>query len=78
VLTCVFNATPVPRDSYAVGVSEAGQYRKVLDTDDTRFGGSGYNRQAAVEASDQGAQGYPYSIRLNLPPLGAMFFSGPA
>ena len=78
VLTCVFNATPVPRDGYGVGVSGPGQYRKVLDSDDTRFGGSGYNRQGAVQATDQGAQGYPYSISLNLPPLGAMFFSGPA
>jgi hypothetical protein len=24
------------------------------------------------------SQGYPYSLRLNLPPLGAMFLIGPA
>jgi 1,4-alpha-glucan branching enzyme len=29
-------------------------------------------------ASPEGAQGYPYSLRLNLPPLGAMFLIGPA
>jgi 1,4-alpha-glucan branching enzyme len=76
--TCVFNATPVPRDQYAIGVSERGEYRKILDTDDVRFGGSGYNRQGSVETIEQGCQGYPYSLRLNLPPLGAMFFAGPA
>jgi 1,4-alpha-glucan branching enzyme len=77
-LTCVFNATPVPRDQYPLGVSSRGQYRKVLDTDDARFGGSGYNRQGAVEAGEEGCQGYPCSIRLDLPPLAAVFFSGPA
>ena len=68
----------MPRDDYAIGVSERGQYRKVLDTDERRFGGSGYNKQGAVESSDQGRHGYPHSIHLNLPPLGALFFSGPA
>jgi hypothetical protein len=37
----VFNATPVPREGYAI-------------------------------------VGHPCSLRLNLPPLGAMFFIGPA
>ncbi len=75
--TCVFNATPVPRDHYAIGVGEPGRYRKILDSDDTRFGGSGYNRQVGVDAAEPGAQGYPMSLRLDLPPLGAMLFAGP-
>jgi 1,4-alpha-glucan branching enzyme len=49
--TCVFNATPVPRDQYSLGVSELGRYRKILDTDEGRFGGSGYNSQSMIEAS---------------------------
>ena len=39
---CVFNATPVPRDDYWVGVPEPGRYRKLLDTDAAGYGGSGY------------------------------------
>jgi len=76
-ITCVFNATPVPRDGYGVGVAEAGAYQKIFDSDDVRFGGSGYNRQSQLSAAPEGAQGYPYSLRLNLPPLGAMFLVGP-
>jgi 1,4-alpha-glucan branching enzyme len=76
-ITCVFNATPVPREGYAVGVAAAGSYRKLFDSDDARFGGSGYNGQSQLSATHQGAQGYPCSLRLNLPPLGAMFFIGP-
>ena len=44
-LICAFNCTPVPRDGYLIGVPEAGPYRKILDSDAARFGGSGYNQQ---------------------------------
>jgi 1,4-alpha-glucan branching enzyme len=76
-ITCVFNATPVPRDGYRLGVSEPGRYTKLFDSDETRFGGSAYNRQLEVRAVHEDAQGYPFSLRLNLPPLGAVFFIGP-
>jgi 1,4-alpha-glucan branching enzyme len=76
-ITCIFNATPVPREGYGVGVAEPGSYRKLFDSDESRFGGSGYNRQLEASATQEGAQGYPFSLRLNLPPLGALFFVGP-
>jgi 1,4-alpha-glucan branching enzyme len=76
-ITCVFNATPVPREGYGLGVAEQGSYQKVFDSDDVKFGGSGYNRQSRLSAAPVGAQGYPYSLRLDLPPLGAMFLIGP-
>jgi 1,4-alpha-glucan branching enzyme len=67
-IICIFNATPVPRDNYEIGVADGGIYRKLFDSDDPRFGGSGYNRQSQVEAS--------HALSLNLPPLAAMFFTG--
>ena len=70
-VTCVFNATPVPRDGYCIGVADPGNYRKVFDSDAARFGGSAYNQQSSSSAEHPGAQGYPYSLRLNLPPLAA-------
>jgi 1,4-alpha-glucan branching enzyme len=76
-VTCVFNATPVPRDLYSIGVAAGGEYRKIFDSDEVRFGGSGYNRQSNVMSSAGGDQGSPYALKLNLPPLGAMFFVGP-
>jgi 1,4-alpha-glucan branching enzyme len=76
-ITCVFNATPVPRDGYVLGVTEQGSFLKIFDSDAVTFGGSGYNQQSQVSAAPEGAQGYPFSLRLNLPPLAAMFFVGP-
>ncbi len=70
---CVFNCTPVPRDDYWLGVPAPGTYRKILDTDASRYGGSDYNRQACVVAQSAPAQGQPCHVRLNLPPLAALF-----
>jgi 1,4-alpha-glucan branching enzyme len=76
-ILCVFNATPVPRDGYVIGLPDAGEYAKLFDSDDARFGGAGYNRQPAVVADAIPAQGHACSLRLDLPPLGALFFVGP-
>jgi hypothetical protein len=46
----------------------------VLDTDATRYGGSGFNGQQRVETRAEPCQGYAQHIRVNLPPLGALFF----
>jgi 1,4-alpha-glucan branching enzyme len=71
-LVCVFNATPVPRDDYWSGVDAPGRYLKLLDSDDPRFGGSGYCRATEFAAADAGAHGRPHALRLALPPLGAL------
>jgi 1,4-alpha-glucan branching enzyme len=73
-LLCVFNCTPVPREDYWLGAPETGTYRKVIDTDAARFGGSGFNQQERVVSQLAPCQGYPCHIRLDLPPLGALFF----
>ena len=78
-LICVFNATPVPRPGYGVGVSDGGGYRKLFDSDDVRFGGSGYNQQneiGALSGTPSGTSSGGYTLTFDLPPLGAMFFVG--
>src|SRR5690606_3086797 len=40
-LVVVLNFTPVPREHYRIGVPEAGEYARILSSDDPRFGGSG-------------------------------------
>jgi len=67
----------VPRDGYRIGVRDPGAYRKIFDSDDPRFGGSGYNGQHDISAEGAGLHGNPCSLKVDLPPLGAMFFIGP-
>ncbi len=71
-LICVFNATPVPRDDYWIGVDAPGRYLKLVDSDDPRYGGSGYCRATEFDAVDAGTQGRSHALRLALPPLGAL------
>ena len=68
----VFNFTPVPRVGYRVGAPEAGRYVCVLSTDDSRFGGSGYEIRDAVDTEPEGQHGRAQSFVLTLPPLGAL------
>jgi 1,4-alpha-glucan branching enzyme len=67
------NFTPIPREAYRVGVSRAGRYRMLLNSDERRYGGAGYVRAAEVLTEPTPAHGKPYSLVLTLPPLATIF-----
>jgi 1,4-alpha-glucan branching enzyme len=71
----VLNLTPVPRENYRIGAPAAGTYRELLSTDDPRFGGSGHNRSPTFHTEGSPFHGYPQSISLDLPPLGALILA---
>jgi 1,4-alpha-glucan branching enzyme len=71
----VFNFTPVPRSEYRMGVPEPGYWREVLNSDAEIYGGSGWGNQGGVQAEDLPWHGRPYSVKVTLPPLGAVFFT---
>jgi 1,4-alpha-glucan branching enzyme len=71
-LVCIFNATPVPRDDYWVGVPEPGAYVKILDSDASVYGGSGHAPVDRMMADAHPTHGYPFRVRLTLPPLAAV------
>ena len=70
----VCNFTPVPRYDYGVGVPWRGYWREVLNSDAREYGGSGCGNYGGVYASDWGSHGFPHSLRITVPPLGAVFF----
>jgi 1,4-alpha-glucan branching enzyme len=70
----VFNFTPVPRSGYHVGVPYGGFWRELLNSDAREYGGSGMGNLGGVQAEDKTAHGRPYSLKLTLPPLAALFF----
>jgi len=77
VLACVLNATPIPRDTYRIGVPREGTWRLLLDTDDERFGGSGSHVPVEVKSDPIAHHGFPQSIVLRIPPLSVLWFVGP-
>ncbi|MFN2400433.1 MAG: 1,4-alpha-glucan branching protein GlgB [Gemmatimonadaceae bacterium] len=68
----VFNLTPVPRENYRVGAPQPGSYREIMSTDSSRFGGSGFATLPRVKTEAARFHGFPQSMLLNLPPLGAL------
>lgn len=69
----IMNLTPVIRNAYRIGVDHAGAYRELLNTDDSRFGGSGQqNDEKGLTADDIAAHGRPASLSIMLPPLSAL------
>jgi 1,4-alpha-glucan branching enzyme len=74
ILVGVFNFTPVPRYGYALGVPRGGPWREVLNGDAQEYGGSGHGNFGWVEAEQKAQHGRPYSLKLTLPPLAAVFF----
>ena len=66
------NFTPVPRLGYLVGVPSGGYWKELLNSDARDYGGSGPGNMGGTEAFPEETHGRPYSLRLTLPPLGAL------
>ena len=69
----VCNFTPVVRHDYRFGVPQPGTYVEVLNSDDTRFGGSGVVNEGEFTAEDIPMHGMDQSLSLTLPPLAAIY-----
>ena len=73
-LLFVINFTPMARPDYRVGVFKKKQYKLVLNSDDARYGGSGWERPLTYKAEDGECDGKPYSIAYDLPAYGVAVF----
>ncbi|HET9093256.1 MAG TPA: 1,4-alpha-glucan branching protein GlgB [Acidimicrobiales bacterium] len=68
----VANLTPVPREGYRIGVPTAGEWRELVNSDAREYGGSGVGNLGAVSSDPVASHGFPDSLGLRLPPLGAL------
>jgi 1,4-alpha-glucan branching enzyme len=71
-IVVALNFTPIPREQYRIGVPGVGRYSLVMSTDDVRYGGSGLGMRPTIEVEGTPFHGYPQSVALQLPPLGAL------
>ena len=69
----VCNLTPIVREVYRVGVTEAGEYREILNTDAADYGGGNVGNAGRVTAVQVGAHGRDWSLELALPPLATLY-----
>jgi 1,4-alpha-glucan branching enzyme len=69
----VLNFTANPHSGYRVGVPRPGRYLELLNSDAGRYGGQNIGNQGAVTSQPVASHGFPQSLSLTLPPLGAVF-----
>ncbi|CAG5016785.1 1,4-alpha-glucan branching enzyme GlgB [Dyadobacter sp. CECT 9275] len=70
-IVVILNLTPVPRQGYRVGVLSEGEWVEIFNSDSEEFYGSGQINTQPVTAEKENWHGRAYSLRLDLPPLGA-------
>lgn len=72
------NMVPQPLEEYKIPVYEEGKYQILINTDDMGFGGSGYptgvDPQGCFETVDEPYNGFPYHVKINLPPMAGVYF----
>jgi 1,4-alpha-glucan branching enzyme len=73
-ILAVFNATPVPRIGYRIGVPRGGWWQEIFNSDSEHYWGSGVGNAGGAMAEEHHSHGRPFSLNINLPPLGALFF----
>ena len=73
LVICHFNTNAM--EQYSVGVPYGGTWTEVLNSDDTRFGGSGL-LNGTLKAAKEPSHGKEHSVTFKLPPLCVMVFEG--
>lgn len=74
-LLFVCNFTPVAREGFVVGAPCGGFYKNVFCSDYKLYGGSGKFDNNKLKAKETPADGQPFSIALDIPPLSVTVFS---
>ena len=74
MILVVINCTPVIREGYRVGVPRLGWWAELFNSDAKEYWGSGVGNAGGRHAEDHPIHGRPYSLSIDLPPLGALYF----
>lgn len=72
-LVCIVNFAGVAYEGYRVGLPASGLWREALNTDLAAFGGSDVKNTGDLAAEDLPWDGQEASLRLRVPPLGALY-----
>ena len=63
-----------PHHDFKLGFPSKGKWDEILNTDASEFGGSGVGNYGQIDVSGEGTHGQPYSSKVSIPPLGAVWF----
>ena len=69
-LIVVCNFDTIDRDNYKIGVPNSGGYKEIFNSDDVKYGGSGFTNPRIKKSKVDECDGRRDSIRLKVPALG--------
>jgi len=75
---CIANFSPTPHEHYRIGMPRGGVWQEIVNTDSEIYGGSGVGNLGEVTADGPPSHDQPTSVRLRVPPLGAVWLHQPA
>ncbi len=70
----ICNMTPVPRENYRIGLPSDKKMRLLLNSDDEKYGGSGFKVKKSFTPQSESWNNREQSVELNLPPLGVLIY----
>ena len=73
-ILAIFNFCPVPRPQHSLGVPGKGRAIPLLNSDETRFGGTG-TQISPVSSEPVPYREYKNSCRFDIPPMSATFYA---
>jgi 1,4-alpha-glucan branching enzyme len=72
------NFSPVPRPNHRIGLPSPGTFKLIMNSDDLKYGGSGYLKVDSIEAEERPWNYQPFSAMVDLPPLSTIWFESPS
>lgn len=70
----ITNFTPVPHEAFRLGIPVSATYQLLLNTDEKRYGGSGFDVLSVINSDRVPSEGLAQSLRLRIPPLATLFY----
>ena len=71
-LIVAFNFTPIPRPNFLIGAPQAGSYQEIFNSDSEFYDGSNFGNGGENLTVDIPFNQFAQSLKINLPPLGAV------
>jgi 1,4-alpha-glucan branching enzyme len=73
-LVIILNMTPATHQGSRVGVPAAGEWKEIFNSDEKQYWGSGLTNAKPIKSEKEFWHGRENSIKVDLPPLGAVVF----
>ena len=73
-IVCALNFTPVRYDNFTIGLPKPGVLREMINSDDTKYSGSGVLNESEIRSHKKSFLDFAYSAEITLPPMSCVYF----